>query len=314
MEIDDMSKARISKILAGTLCLGFALVSATTRAQSQCTVPNVLTNGEVADATEVMDNFNAVAACAEQAVTATGAPQAGEVAVMSGPQSVTGGDLSGDVTTAGSTVTTLADTGVAAGSYINPNVTVDTKGRITSISNGTGGGGGGSSGWTEFTLTNPGAEAGDTSGWTMTGGGFTASTASPSGHSMTPIDGSYAFVATANTNPRMYQDIDISTFATAIDAGTVEARAEAFAADTYSKGEYPYIYIQFLDAAGAEVARVISATQVLSIGSGVWRHLSADGRIPKQTRTMRIRLWAKRRDGTNNNVAFDDVRAFIRGF
>lgn len=127
-----------------------SLLATTASAQvPQCTVPNTLVNGQVADATDVMENFNAVAACVESArgdtVTHQGTPTTGAIAVFASPTGITGGNLTGDVTTSGSTATQLATSGVTPGTYHNATVTVDAKGRVTfatSGASGTGTGGG----------------------------------------------------------------------------------------------------------------------------------------------------------------------------
>lgn len=122
---------------------GPALVGHSMPAAAACTVPHTLTNGQAADATEVMDNFNSVAACADAAVQSTGTPSTGRLATFSGTHSITGGDLSGDVTTSGSAATTLAPSGVTPGSYSSANITVDAKGRVTAAASGGGGAGSG---------------------------------------------------------------------------------------------------------------------------------------------------------------------------
>lgn len=276
-----------------------------------CTVPNTIANGQVADATKIMDNFNAVADCAETAVTTTGTPTTGSVAVIAGPDTIISGDLIGDVTTAGGTTTSLSNTGVTAGSYTNASITVDAKGRVTAASSGSLGGSG--AGWTELSIVNPGAETGDATGWTQLGGGFSATTANPSGHVMTPINGSHAFTASANANPKMSQTIDLSSYAAQIDNGTVSAKLTAFACDTYTVGENPHIYMDWLDASGVKIASSISAVQVRSIGQGAWRSIEVLSSTPAQTRSMVIYVWSKREDGTNNNTSFDVIRAFLSG-
>jgi len=118
-----------------------------------CTVPNAITNGQVADASKVMDNINAVATCAQQAVTTTGAPTTGAIPVFSGAGSITGGNLTGDVTTSGGTATALSNTGVVSGLYTNATINVDSKGRLTYAAAGTPSGGG--SDWINLTFGTP---------------------------------------------------------------------------------------------------------------------------------------------------------------
>ena len=101
-------------IFGGLIALMFALalsmLAPTARAEAACSVPNSISNGQVADATAVMDNFSALANCMNSAVSPSGLPAAGNLPVFSGSNTITSGNLSGDCTTAGTLALTCTKT------------------------------------------------------------------------------------------------------------------------------------------------------------------------------------------------------------
>jgi hypothetical protein len=107
-------------VIAFAVALSMYLPSA--RAEAACTVPNQITNGQVADATVVMSNFNGLKDCvdtvANSTVTPSGSPSTGNLPVFSSGKTITNGDLSGDCTTSGSLAVTCTKTnGTPLGYY-----------------------------------------------------------------------------------------------------------------------------------------------------------------------------------------------------
>lgn len=102
------------------------------RAQTTCAVPNQITNGQVADATVVMNNFNGLKDCVNSvsnaAVMPSGTPAAGNLPVFSGPKTITGGNLLGDCTTSGSLAVTCTK---ANGTPFGPFATGTDAGQLT---------------------------------------------------------------------------------------------------------------------------------------------------------------------------------------
>ena len=167
-----------------------------------------------------------------------------------------------------------------------------------------GGGGGGGGGFVTLPLVNPGAETGDLTGWTVTQGSFTADT---SKDGVMPFSGSYMFGAGASSNCAMWQEVDVSSYASAIDAGTALILAGAMGTQTYTTPEQMEVFVEFLDSTGVMVDNRIRSYSRTDTDGDRWQNMHVFVPISPNTRKIRLWLQASRLDGTNNNVAFDNA-------
>ena len=92
----------LSRLLALVVLFVMMAILPATGAEAGCAVPHTISNGQVADATAIMDNFNALNSCVNASISPSGSPVAGNLPVFSGANTITSGTLSGDCATAGS--------------------------------------------------------------------------------------------------------------------------------------------------------------------------------------------------------------------
>ena len=154
---------------------------------------------------------------------------------------------------------------------------------------------------TDNLVTNPGAED-SLNGWDNGGTAFTARRAPA--HS----GNKYFSGGSNNAESHAYQDIDVSSYASEIDAENVTA--------TYSGGIRSYIgsdegilELYFYDASMSELAYHHSGWH-----SHVdWKRYAIDDKsLPTGTRTVRVKMSAKRYSGSYNDAYFDDLRLTLK--
>lgn len=154
-------------------------------------------------------------------------------------------------------------------------------------------------------LVNPSNEAdlvlGEIPGWTEVAG----SNWTQRGGSPTPQDGSFTFFPGVAASTTLQQIVDVSSFSTAIDAGTQEftfsGYRQSFAQSPADEGAFG---IDFLSIAGVAISGILSAS---SATTASWDFYTNTFFAPVGTRSIAVSLIAERNAGTNNDANFDNL-------
>ena len=162
----------------------------------------------------------------------------------------------------------------------------------------------------EITLTNPGAEAGDTSGWTDENGGMAVREANPLPHS-----GNYYFSGGANPFTRSSQRVNLETTTglsgSEIDASPMWASVRWWQA-SYSNADNDTagLGIRLLDGSETNIAESIGPLLNLNLPQ-TWFPRNHPVTILQGSREADLLYDSVRFDGTNLDGYVDDITLTI---
>ncbi len=152
-------------------------------------------------------------------------------------------------------------------------------------------------------LVNPGNEmalvGGEIPGWTeVVGSTWTQRGADPA-----PFEGSCYFFAGANATATLAQVVDVSAFATGIDAGVQAFDFEGYVRSwPQNPADAARILVEYRDAEDG-VLNSFDSGNIMSVG--VWQLVSDTRMAPVGTRDIYVQLISTRRQGANNDGYFD---------
>jgi glycerophosphoryl diester phosphodiesterase len=146
-------------------------------------------------------------------------------------------------------------------------------------------------------------------GWTgVVGDTWTQRSESPS-----PQDGAAYFNPGAGASHELAQIVDVSAYATDIDAGTQQFDFSGFVSGWSKNGtsnsdaDTAQIILEFESASGGVLGTWESVTDSYNYWNDGWVQLTHSQLAPINTRKIEVRLLAVRNDGTNNDGYFDSL-------
>lgn len=166
---------------------------------------------------------------------------------------------------------------------------------------------------TALTLTNPGCETGNTTGWTRRVG-TSGPTANTGFAGTAPHAGTYFFfspLVNAGMGTNAFdQEIDISSYATAIDAGTVAVRFEGYLdTDGVDSGG---VYVEFYDSGHVLLEDYLDESVGAELLPTDWTKMEIYVRAPVSARYVRVGAKGTKNAGTTTiNTYWDDFAADI---
>lgn len=168
-------------------------------------------------------------------------------------------------------------------------------------------------------LTNPGAETGDTSGWTATGSNpddFTAG-ANPTEGTAGPHTGSYCFFwdPSSASDDWAYQEVDLSSWLYAIEQGNVQMEAQGWLVSSeYSADpvlDQGRLMVVFYDSANAEIVADTYDTGEQNLSC--WAEFGIEAYdIP--TNAVKVRMWIQSYETGLDSGSIDDLTVKVRTY
>lgn len=157
----------------------------------------------------------------------------------------------------------------------------------------------------QLSITNPGTETGDTSGWT-TSGGFTVRSTNPAPHT-----GSFYFYGGPDTaSSEAFQDVTVPGAAQGwVDEGTALVKIDWWQNAFGNEHDTGNIELTFFDGSSAEIGSDPGPGHISP--NGWLQRSTGEVALPAGTRTIRIKMVAIRGNPSNNDAYFDDLEGQI---